>query len=402
MPLTVALTGTGTQAELTLSPAALNFGNVAQGSSAPQLETLTNKGTVAITGLAFATTGDFVVTFPCSSATLAAGASCTAQITFTPAALGTRSGTLTVTSSDPGSPAAVALTGNGTAPAVSSAVGKLIVAPSSLAFGNVAQGASAFLTITLANAGTGNLTGIALAPTGDYTITTPCVAALAPGASCTVQLSFTPTALGARPGTLTITSSDPASPASIALTGTGVVLTPPVTGGFTLQVNGASSASATVSSGSPGAYTLTVTPTGGYTGPVALTCSPITAGEYSTCAIQPSSLQLSGSAQNAVVQINTVTEAAALRTPDGAPLLPTFVCLLLPGLVAVWKARRALRSRIPVLLALLFTACALLATGCGGKHTTTTSTCWRRRPAPTSTASRPAPPEAHPPRRRSR
>ena len=373
-PLTVTLTGTGTQAELTLSPAALTFGSVAQGSSAPLLETLTNNGTTAITGLAFAATGDFAVTFPCSATTLAPGASCTAQITFRPIALGARTGTLTVTSSDPGSPATVALTGTATAPAVTPAVGKLIVAPSSLAFGNVAQGSSAFLTLTLANGGNGNLSGIALTATGDYAVTTPCATTLAPGASCTVQLNFTPAALGARPGTLTITSSDPASPATVALNGTGVSVAPPVTaGGFTLQVDGGPSASATVTGGSPGAYTLTVTPTGGYSGPVALTCTPINAGEYSSCAIQPSSLALNGSAQNAVVQINTLTEAAALRTPDGPPLIPTFVCLLLPGLAAVWKARRALRSRIPVLLALLFTAWALIATGCGGKHTTTTS-----------------------------
>jgi len=52
---------------------------------------------------------------------------------------------------------------------------------------------------------------------------TPCVngSAVAPGASCLVEVSFTPTQIGARTGNLTFTDNAPDSPQNVALSGTG-------------------------------------------------------------------------------------------------------------------------------------------------------------------------------------
>ncbi len=112
-PLTVPLTGTGIQSHLQISPASLSFGSIVVGSASSLSLTLDNTGTAPITGIALAATGDYAVTVPCAVTTLAVGGSCSLTVTFTPTAAGLRSDTLTVTSSDATSPAAVPLTGSG-------------------------------------------------------------------------------------------------------------------------------------------------------------------------------------------------------------------------------------------------------------------------------------------------
>ena len=82
---------------ITLSPASINFGEVSVGTiSAPQVVTLANNFTgdsigVSVTGPG----GDFSITNGCP-ASLPAGSSCSIDVTFTPLALGTRTGTLSV------------------------------------------------------------------------------------------------------------------------------------------------------------------------------------------------------------------------------------------------------------------------------------------------------------------
>src|SRR5205807_2292335 len=90
-------------------------------TSAPMTVTLTNTGTAALTINSFAASGDFAATStgasacPTSPATLAAGANCTINVTFTPTASGARTGTLSVTDNAGGSPQIMTLSGNGTA-----------------------------------------------------------------------------------------------------------------------------------------------------------------------------------------------------------------------------------------------------------------------------------------------
>ena len=114
-PLTAALTGTGAQSHLQITPSTLNFGSIAVGSPAVLSFNLTNTGNAPITNLAFTLpAGDFVITTPCALTTLSPAAGCSVAITFTPSVLGAHSSTLTVTSSAFTSPDQVALTGSGT------------------------------------------------------------------------------------------------------------------------------------------------------------------------------------------------------------------------------------------------------------------------------------------------
>jgi hypothetical protein len=108
--LTATLTGTGIP-DLTITPAqTLNFGNLDVGASATLTLTATNSATGTVPVPGFLTTGDYSTTNNCGS-TLAAGASCTITVKFTPTTSGTRTGTLTVNAANPGTPSM--LTGNG-------------------------------------------------------------------------------------------------------------------------------------------------------------------------------------------------------------------------------------------------------------------------------------------------
>ncbi len=82
--------------------------------------------------------------------------------------------------------------------------------------------------VTLTN-GDATLTSLSIAlggtDAGDFAITTTCAAPLAPGATCTITATFTPTANGVRKATITLTDSAPGSPQIINLTGTTSTLT---------------------------------------------------------------------------------------------------------------------------------------------------------------------------------
>jgi hypothetical protein len=93
----------------------------------------------------------------------------------------------------------------------------------SLLFGNQLLGTnSAVQTVTLANVGTTTLNITSITTTGDFSQTTNCGLTLAAGRSCRINVRFSPTVVGVRNGTLTITDSDATSPQVVTLTGTGV------------------------------------------------------------------------------------------------------------------------------------------------------------------------------------
>ena len=197
-PQTVSLSGTGTAAAVSLSPASLAFGNLAIGTvSAAQTTTLTNSGNAAlsISGLSVygANAGDFVETNNCGNS-VAAGANCTISVTFKPSASGAATATLAVADNASGSPQTVSLSGTGTAAAVS-------LSPSSLIFASLAIGTtSAAQTITLSNTGNAALSITSLALSGanasDFTQTNTCGSSVAAGANCTISVTFKPAASG--------------------------------------------------------------------------------------------------------------------------------------------------------------------------------------------------------------
>ncbi|MGB6191241.1 MAG: choice-of-anchor D domain-containing protein, partial [Terracidiphilus sp.] len=123
------------------------------------------------------------------------------------------------------------------------------VAPSSLTFASQAYGvASSAQTVTLTNTGAGALMPTAVAVTGDFSETDNCQAAtLSAGASCAIQVTFTPTQAGARAGQLTISANIPEGSLAVTLSGTGeapgaIQLSPPTVGFGEVQVKTTSSA----------------------------------------------------------------------------------------------------------------------------------------------------------------
>ena len=93
--------------------------------------------------------------------------------------------------------------------------------PSSLTFASQAlDTTSAAQAVTVTNTGNAAASVSGVTVSGDYTQTNNC-ATIAIGASCTVNVSFRPTASGTRTGTVTVTSNATNSPTSVALSGTG-------------------------------------------------------------------------------------------------------------------------------------------------------------------------------------
>jgi hypothetical protein len=105
-------------------PASITMPDTTVGaSSAPQSVTLANVGNapVSVSSIASGNASEFTVGAS-TCATLSAGANCTFNVTFTPAATGLRSSTITVQSDGSGSPQAIVASGNGRAAAVAAAV----------------------------------------------------------------------------------------------------------------------------------------------------------------------------------------------------------------------------------------------------------------------------------------
>jgi hypothetical protein len=94
--------------------------------------------------------------------------------------------------------------------------------PSSLTFGSTTVGAtSAAQTVTVQNTGNAAASITSIVASGDFAQTNTCGSSLAAGASCTISVTFKPTASGSRTGSITITSNAANSPTTISLTGTG-------------------------------------------------------------------------------------------------------------------------------------------------------------------------------------
>ena len=225
---TVALSGTGIAGGvISVTPTALAFGNHTTNTSATQTFTLTNASTNGgrLSSVAFTAPTGFTVS-GCTG-TLAAGASCTATVTFRPTAATSYGGAtpnLKITASFASNSGQnfVALSGTGVAPAP-------VATPSvtSLAFPQTALNVTATSTFTIRNTGTAALTGVTFtAPNSVFTVS-GCTGSIAANSTCTVTVRFKPTAATTYSGNLLINSNAPQ--VSVSLSGTGFVLTPVLT-----------------------------------------------------------------------------------------------------------------------------------------------------------------------------
>jgi len=108
---------------------------------------------------------------------------------------------------------------------------RLSVSSTSLSFGNQPVGTSSTpQRLALTDTATGNVTIQSVTASGDFSETDNCIASspLTPGNGCTVNVTFSPTAGGARTGTLNISNSANIVPVGVSLSGTGTT-TPYIT-----------------------------------------------------------------------------------------------------------------------------------------------------------------------------
>jgi Beta-propeller repeat/Abnormal spindle-like microcephaly-assoc'd, ASPM-SPD-2-Hydin len=218
----VAKFGNSSSSGVGLNPISLTFTGQNDGTTSPaQTLTLTNGGaqSLHVTGISItgANSHDFAETSSCG--TLAANASCTISVRFTPTLVGTESATVSVTDDAANSPQTASLSGTGQ----SSGGGPSDkLSPSSLTFGTQLVGTSSVSQIvTLTNVGSGALTISKLAISGDFKQTSTCGSSLAAGASCTMTVTFSPTTTNTRSGAITLTDNAAGSPHTVSLTGTG-------------------------------------------------------------------------------------------------------------------------------------------------------------------------------------
>ncbi len=221
-PQSVSLSGTGSgSASVTFSPTSLSFGNEPyEKSSAPLVTTMTNSGTATLSITSISVGGndpaDFTKSTTCGTS-LAQGASCTITIVFVPTAIGARTATISVMDSVPGSPQTVPLSGTG--------VSALTISPTALSFGLVNVGTSATMQTTIANGSTAaiGITNMTFggADPGDFSQTNTCGAKISGNGSCTITVTFKPSVTGARSASLMIMDSDPSSPQTVTLSGSG-------------------------------------------------------------------------------------------------------------------------------------------------------------------------------------
>jgi hypothetical protein len=100
--------------------------------------------------------------------------------------------------------------------------GALTASPTSLSFGNEATGSdSTAQTVTVTNPNSSAVTISSLSTSSQFAQTNTCPSSLPADGSCTVSVKFEPTTTGAASGTLSVASSAPGSPLTVALSGTG-------------------------------------------------------------------------------------------------------------------------------------------------------------------------------------
>lgn len=207
---TVGLSGSaGIGPKLGLSPVSgWSFGDVVVGESKTVSVVVSNTGdsTMTINKSKPPANAEFTVVSGAGldeGSTIAAGASRTATLKYTPAAAGTVSGAWTITTSDGSGVHNVPVTGRALAPAK-------LTAPPSAALGDVVLGASGSVPVTFGNSGDVPLTVSGFdAPAAPFSVGDAPAAGtvIAPGGSLTVHAAFAAGVPGAANGSLTLRTS---------------------------------------------------------------------------------------------------------------------------------------------------------------------------------------------------
>jgi hypothetical protein len=247
------------QTTASLSPTSLAFGSLNVGTtSLSQTVTLKNIGLSAlvINQISIAGTGSsyFAQTNDCGL-NLAAGASCTITVTFSPRAGGTFTPSLRVSYVGAGSPQNVPLSGTGVTPP------KVSLKPTSLTYATQLIGTiSSAQTATLTNIGHQDVTISSISISGAFNETNNCPAILGVALSCQIQVTFQPSVAGTAHGTLLVNDNAIGNPHKVRLTGTGTVITfSPIGVNFGNQKVGTTSAAAPITLSNIGGSAVSIT-----------------------------------------------------------------------------------------------------------------------------------------------
>ena len=349
-----------------VAPASLHFGSQGIGTvSAPQTITISNPASVTFNITNIVASGNFSQTNDCGTS-LAAGAHCTLTVSFSPAGIGSNSGSITVSDNTATGPVAIPLSGTGVnGPA-------LTANPTRLIFSSQSVGTSSKpLPVMLVNSGNSglNLTGISVAgqDSSDFTQTNNCGASLAAGGGCTINVTFSPAKGGSRIASIAVSGTEPGSPQTIALSGAGVA--PP---DFTVGLASGSKSSQTIAPGQNAQFSIAVAPAGTFSGTVNLSCNIApSVTPAPACSLSNASVQLSGTAATVTATITTAAPSTSQSSLSFGGASVAWAAIFLGILLPRKRKRWASLLGITVIA---FAAVSLI--GCGGSsspHTTTTS-----------------------------
>ena len=235
-PVSVPLSGTGVPSAPSLGfiPAVLpTFGDVVVGTtSSVQSVTVTNSGNAALViasvVLTGSNSGDFLLdpANTCVGTAVVPGGTCTINVKFTPTVSGNRIAAVVVTDNAGGSPHSFAVKGAGIGPVI-------LAVPTDINFGTqTVSVATAPQWVQIYNPGNGPLmiTGLSLAGANapDFTIQpNTCLGnSIQPGSSCSIGLTFKPSAVLARTATLVIDNNGTNGQQRINLNGVGASTAP--------------------------------------------------------------------------------------------------------------------------------------------------------------------------------
>jgi len=357
-----SLTGTGAAARATLTPASADFGSVNTGSLSAKTFTLANAGNAALTITSVSIAGTNAASFTIGSnscgSTLAAGASCTVTVTFAPTTTGTASAVLTVT--DVVGAQNAALTGMGTTPTVPQAA----LSPTSASFGNVNVGSTGSVqTFTVANAGNAALTISSVSVSGTNSSmfmigSNTCGSSLSAGGTCSIGVSFKPTAVGTVSATLSVVDS--VGTQSASLSGIGIAV---VAADFGIAATPSQQAT---ERGTSVSYTIQLTSSASsnpFTGTTTLSASGLPSG--ATVTFSPSSLVPGASQANSSTMTVTVPALSARLRPSPVWTFGIVPTASLGGVMLLWPFRRRRRAFHLLLLFVASFVCVGL-TACGG------------------------------------
>jgi hypothetical protein len=204
--LTVALSGTGTAASaITLNPASISFNSQKVGTTSAPLPLMVNNSSTSAVAYTTAITGPFAISSDVCKGTIPKTGSCQLKLTFTPVKAGAASGVLTIT--DSYGKQTAALSGIGLAPATDTLSATALSFPNTIV-GQLSSIAAA-QSVTLTNSGGVELTSISISipASQPFVETNNCTANLSAHSSCTIEVQFKPSAVGAASGVMTVKDS---------------------------------------------------------------------------------------------------------------------------------------------------------------------------------------------------